>query len=112
MMAIILDIASWILLVTGAILAVAGGIGMLRLPDFYTRMHAGAVIDSGGMLLILIGLALQSGLSLVTAKLVLIALFLLFTGPTAIHALAHAALRSGLRPQLAASNKDGSGTAK
>lgn len=94
------DLASWGLLIAGAIFAMIGGIGMLRMPDFYTRMHAASVTDTGGMLLILAGLALQAGWSLVTAKLVLIALFLLFTSPTATHALAHAALRSGLAPRL------------
>lgn len=101
MTAAALDIASWFFLVAGALLAVIGGIGMLRLPDFFTRMHAASVTDTGGMLLILLGLALQAGWSLVTAKLALIALFLLFTSPTATHALANAALRSGLRPRLA-----------
>lgn len=97
---IVLDTASWFFLVVGALLAVAGGIGMLRLPDFYTRMHAASVTDTGGMMLILLGLALQAGWSLVAAKLGLIAVFLLFTSPTATHALAHAALRAGVRPRL------------
>jgi multicomponent Na+:H+ antiporter subunit G len=105
-MAAVVDAASWFFLVAGAFLAVAGGIGMLRLPDFYTRMHAASVTDTGGMLLILLGLALQAGWSLVAAKLALIAIFALFTGPTATHALAHAALRSGLRPRLAEAPAD------
>ena len=109
MTAVMLDIASWIFLVTGALLAVIGGIGMLRLPDFFTRMHAAAVTDTGGMLLILLGLALQAGWSLVTAKLALIALFLLFTSPTATHALANAALRAGLRPRLADDDRGSDG---
>lgn len=101
MMTAVVDAASWFFLVAGALFAVAGGIGMLRLPDFYTRMHAASVTDTGGMLLILLGLILQAGWSLITAKLGLIALFMLFTGPTATHALAYAALRSGVRPRLA-----------
>lgn len=100
-MTAVLDAASWFFLVTGAFLAVTGGIGMLRLPDFYTRMHAASVTDTGGMMLILLGLALQAGWSLVAAKLGMIAIFMLFTSPTATHALAHAALRSGLKPRLA-----------
>lgn len=100
-MTAVVDIASWFFLAAGALLAVAGGIGMLRLPDFYTRMHAASVTDTGGMLLILLGLALQAGWSLITAKLGIIAIFLLFTSPTATHALAHAALRGGLKPDLA-----------
>lgn len=101
-----LDAASWFFLVTGALLAVTGGIGMLRLPDFYTRMHAASVTDTGGMMLILLGLALQAGWSLIAAKLGLIAIFMLFTSPTATHALAHAALRAGVRPQLAEDEGD------
>lgn len=100
-MAAVLDAASWIFLVAGAFLAITGGIGMLRLPDFYTRMHAASVTDTGGMMLIILGLALQAGWTLITAKLVLIALFMLFTSPTATHALAHAALHSGVKPELA-----------
>lgn len=99
-MAAALDIASWALLMLGTALAITGAAGVLRLPDFYTRMHAASVTDTGGMVLILLGLALQAGWSLVTAKLGLIAVFLLFTSPTATHALAHAALRAGLPPQL------------
>lgn len=107
MTAVALDIASWVFLIAGALLAVVGGIGMLRLPDFFTRMHAASVTDTGGMLLILLGLALQAGWSLVTAKLALIALFLLFTSPTATHALANAALSAGLRPRLADDDRGG-----
>lgn len=96
-----LDAASWAMLVTGAILAAAGAIGVLRMPDFYTRMHAASITDTGGMILIIAGLALQAPGPLVAAKLVLIASFLLFTNPTATHALAHAALTDGLEPRLA-----------
>jgi len=89
---------SWALLAGGAALAIIGGIGMLRLPDFYTRMHAASVTDTPATILILAGLVLQSGLSLISAKLVVILAFLLFTSPTATHALARAALHDGLKP--------------
>lgn len=94
------DIASWLLLVGGALASVIGGVGVLRMPDFYTRIHAASVIDTAGMTLMMAGLMLQAGWSLVTVKLVFIVVFLLLTSPTATHALARAALQNGVRPQL------------
>ncbi|WP_423821255.1 monovalent cation/H(+) antiporter subunit G [Salinisphaera sp. SPP-AMP-43] len=93
------DIASWVLLVAGAIACMISGFGVLRLPDLYTRIHAASVADTGGMLLILTGLMIQAGLGLTTAKLVLIVIFLLLTSPTATHALARAARQDGVKPQ-------------
>ena len=95
----LIDTASWILLLGGALFSVIGGIGMLRMPDFYTRMHAASITDTA-MILMLGGLMLQAGLSLVTAKLVFVMLFLLITSPTATHALARAALHDGVAPQI------------
>ena len=92
----LIDTASWILLAGGALFSVIGGIGMLRMPDFYTRMHAASITDTAGMILMLAGLMLQAGLTLVTAKLVFVMLFLLITSPTATHALARAALEDGI----------------
>ncbi|MDZ7825545.1 MAG: monovalent cation/H(+) antiporter subunit G [Gammaproteobacteria bacterium] len=68
------------------------GIGVLRMPDFYTRLHGSSLTDSLGTFAVLFGLMLQFGLSLATLKLVAIALFLYLTNPTAAYALAHAAL--------------------
>ena len=73
-----------------------GSIGFFRFPDFWSRLHAASVIDSGGMILIVLGMAFQAGLTLVTVKLALIAVFLIITGPTATHAIANAARVSGL----------------
>ena len=95
------DIASGALMITGAVFVLAGAIGMLRLPDFYTRMHAAGVTDTLGAELIVIGLMLQSGWSLLTAKLALLGLLVFLTSPTATHAVANAAFKSGLRPVLA-----------
>lgn len=95
-----IDALSWALLLSGAVLSLIGGLGMLRLPDVYTRMHAASLTDTGGMMLIIAGLAVQAGLTLITAKLLFIMLFLLITSPTASHALARAALHDGVMPQL------------
>ncbi|PLW67668.1 sodium:proton antiporter [Pseudohalioglobus lutimaris] len=93
-----LDILSWVLLTLGGACVLIGGIGGLRLPDFYTRIHAASLTDTMATLLIFVGMMLQSGWSLATMKLFAIMLFLLLTGPTATYALANAALLSGLKP--------------
>ena len=98
-MALLLDILSWVMLVAGGGFVLVGGIGILRLPDLYTRMHAASLTDSMATLLIFPGIMLQAGLSLATIKLFAIMLFLLLTGPTASYALANAALLSGLMPK-------------
>lgn len=90
----VLNLASWALLLSGGFFVVVGGIGALRMPDLYTRMHAASVTDSMAPLLIISGLILQAGLSLNSVKLVAILVFLLLTGPTASNALASAALLS------------------
>jgi multicomponent Na+:H+ antiporter subunit G len=95
------DIASTLCLAAGGIFCVIGAVGLIRMPDLYTRMHAASVTDTLGAGLILFGLILQAGLSLVTAKLVIIGLLILFTSPTATHALARAAFLRGIKPVLA-----------
>jgi len=98
-MSLAAEIASWVLLLAGSLFAVIGGVGILRLPDFFSRMHGGGITDTLGAGLILTGLAVQSGLSLVTVKLVLILAFLLVSSPTSAHALAKSALAHGLGPK-------------
>jgi multicomponent Na+:H+ antiporter subunit G len=98
MIDIALNVLSWILLIIGGSCVLIGGIGALRLPDFYTRIHAASLTDTMATILIFVGLILQAGFSLATIKLFAIMLFLLLTGPTATYALANAALLSGLKP--------------
>ncbi|MES1925660.1 monovalent cation/H(+) antiporter subunit G [Salinisphaera sp. T31B1] len=105
-MPLIIDTASWVLLLSGAVFSVIGGIGILRMPDFYTRMHAASITDTAGMTLMLGGLMLQAGFTLVTAKLVFILVFLMITSPTATHALARAALHDGVAPELDHDKRD------
>jgi len=99
-MSIIIDLLSWVSLVAGSIFLVIGTIGLIRLPDFFTRLHAASVVDTLGCILIMMGLMLQAGLSLVTVKLILIMIFILLTSPTAAHALAKAALHGEVKPLL------------
>ena len=78
---------SMILIGLGSGFCLIGALGLLRMPSFITRTHAASLIDSLGAILILSGLILEAGLSLITIKLLFILAFLLLTGPTAIHAL-------------------------
>lgn len=96
-----LGLLSWACLVAGGVFCVIGTLGLVRMPDFYTRMHAASVVDTLGAGLILLGLLLQAGVTLVGVKLLMIGLLLLFAGPTATHALARAAMTRGLAPLLA-----------
>ena len=94
----IIDILSWICLVVGGALGIVGGIGIHRFPDFYSRLHAVGITDTLCAILVLLGLGLQAGWSIAAFKLALIFVFLFFSSPTASHALANAALHSGLQP--------------
>ncbi len=100
-MTLLLDIVSWLFIVAGGFFCVVGALGLLRMPDFFTRMHAASVTDTLGAGLLLVGLMLQAGLTLVTVKLGFLAALILFTSPTATHALAKAAMVRGLQPLLA-----------
>ncbi|MBT8436953.1 MAG: monovalent cation/H(+) antiporter subunit G [Gammaproteobacteria bacterium] len=80
----------------GGVFVFIGGLGALRMPDLYTRMHAASITDSIGPVLIITGIMLQAGLSLASIKLAAILLFLVLTGPTASNALASAALLAGI----------------
>ena len=91
-MHVIVDWLSSLLILAGSIFCLIGALGLFRMPNFITRVHAASLIDSLGAILIIVGLTLQAGFTLVTIKLALILIFLLLTGPTAIHALVNAAL--------------------
>ena len=97
----VVDVLSWICLLAGGAFCMVGALGMVRMPEFYTRMHAASVIETAGAGLMLLGMLLQAGVSLISVKLVMIGLLLLFTSPTATHALARAARARGLEPLLA-----------
>ena len=94
----ILDIMSWILLTAGGGFVLVGGIGALRMPNLYTRMHAASVTDTMGAVLVLSGVMLQAGWSLATIKLAAILVFLRLTSPTSSYARASAAMIAGIKP--------------
>ncbi len=99
-MDIVVSILSGIFLLVGSFLCISGGIGILRFPDFYTRLHAVGVTDTLAAGLILLGLMLLSTDFLVMAKLVMILLLTLLVGPTTSQVLAKAAMNNGLKPKL------------
>ena len=96
----VLNVISWLSLAIGGIFCVIGAIGLLRMPDFFTRMHAASVIETLGAGLILFGLIIQAGWTLIAVKLVMLVLLIFFASPTASHALARAALAKGMKPLL------------
>jgi multicomponent Na+:H+ antiporter subunit G len=68
------------------------------MPDFYTRLHAVSKVETLSLMLTLAGVAVSTGLSLTSAKVLLVALFLFLANPTSTHAITRAALRVGLQP--------------
>ena len=97
-MSMFLDWISGFFFLTGGLLCITGGLGLLRLPDFFSRVHAAGVTETLATPLLLTGLILQMGLSLETFKVFMIMVLVLATNPTATHAMAKAALIGGQRP--------------
>lgn len=91
-------ILAGIVIATGAFFYLVGAIGIYRMPDVYTRMHAASVSETLGVGLLIIGMMILGGLTLVTVKLAIILGIVLFTSPIATHALAQAALQEGIKP--------------
>ena len=106
----VLDIITGICLGIGTLACIVGGIGLIRLPDFYTRTHGASITDTLGAALILVGLMFQAGLTLVTVKLVMILVILWLTSPTSTHAIAKAAILSGEKPLLKGDDEDAAKT--
>ncbi|MDE0935524.1 MAG: monovalent cation/H(+) antiporter subunit G [Mariniblastus sp.] len=96
-----ISILTWAFLLGGSFFAVVGGIGIVRLPEFFSRLHGGGITDTLGAGLIIAGLLFQEPLNfLVTAKLLMILFFLMVTSPTSCHALARSAMTQGFKPVL------------
>jgi multicomponent Na+:H+ antiporter subunit G len=103
------DILAWALVLGGCFFVVVGAFGLVRLPDVYTRIHSAGIVDTVGAGLLLIGLTLYGGLTIVTVKLLLILAFIFFTSPTACNALANAMHSKGVKPLLAEDKEEGGG---
>ena len=85
------EIFSWIFILLGSLLILIGSIGLIRLPDFWSRLHGASITDTGGVLFLLIGMMIQAGSIWIFLKLVAIGIFLFVSSPTASHAIANAA---------------------
>lgn len=101
MIATVLHALTIMLSLVGAGFFVAGTLGLLRLPDFYTRVHAVAKCDTVGAGAILLALAVHVAPHPESLKILLLLLLVLLSSPTAAHALAHAAHGTGLAPWTA-----------
>jgi multicomponent Na+:H+ antiporter subunit G len=105
MLAGMVTVLSSTCLLLGAFLIISGAVGVLRFPDFFTRMHAAGVTETLATTLILLGLMLLAGWSIMSFKLLLILLFILITSPVASHALTKAALHGNLQPLVNENNE-------
>jgi len=98
---ILIDAASWLLILAGCFFILVGALGMMRLPELFTRIHAASLIETLGAGFLFAGLMIQAGFTQVTLKLLFILLLFFFTGPVITHALAQAAIEAGIKPELA-----------
>lgn len=113
-MTVILEWLSGLCLLLGGVLCITGGVGMLRMPDFFSRVHASGVTETLAAPLLFSGLLLQMELSLDSVKVIMILILVLATNPTATHAMAKATLHGGQRPLESANGKyiGGDGSSK
>lgn len=91
-------IAGLVVVFIGLAFMFIGSLGIVRLPDFFTRTHAAGKADTVGITIVLTGIAVMEGFTLSSAKVLLAATFVIMTNPVATHALARAALRKGQKP--------------
>ena len=113
-MSAVVELLSGLCLLLGGVLCITGGVGLLRMPDFFSRVHASGVTDTLAAPLLLGGLLLQMEWSLDSVKVLIILILVLATNPTATHAMAKATLHGGQRPLVASNDRDdpGEGSSK
>lgn len=104
-MTLLIDAASWACIALGSFFTVVGAFGLIRMPEIFTRIHAASIVDTAGVGLLILGMSLQAGFSLVTLKLVFLLALFFFTTPVVTHALAQACLHDGVRPLLSADRR-------
>ncbi len=100
-MTLAVEIASWACILLGSFFTVVGALGLVRMPDIFTRMHAAGVTDTAGAGLLIIGMMLQAGFGLTALKLLILLALFVFTGPVVTHALAQTCLHEDIKPLLA-----------
>ncbi|MGE4496924.1 MAG: monovalent cation/H(+) antiporter subunit G [Deferribacterales bacterium] len=91
-------ILSGIFIFVGCFFVVTASIGILRLPGFYLRLHAGSKADSLGQTLVIIGLMIYEGFNILSLKMLFVIIFIYIANPTAAHAIAKAAWVEGVKP--------------
>lgn len=99
-------------LLLGTVALLVGALGLVRLPNLFSRIHAVGMMDTAGVAFITLGMLIHEGFSLVSVKLVVVGVFLFFTSPIATHAVAQVAYRSGFSPVSPASKKRATKAAK
>ena len=99
-MTLAVEAASWALILLGSFFTISGALGLVRMPEVFTRMHAASVIDTLGVGFLILGMCLQAGFSIVCLKLLFLLLLFVFTAPVVTHALAQACLHAGIEPAL------------
>ncbi len=100
--ALVRDLLSWFLFLLGSAAVVIGALGIVRFPDFFSRLHGAGITDTAGAELIVFAMMLQAPNWIVLAKLIFIAAFFGLTSPVATHAIAHAAWMVGFKPMQGA----------
>ena len=100
-MAHVIEILSWALILAGSFFTMVGALGLVRMPELFTRMHAASITDTLGIGFLCFGMMLQAGFTLISVKLVFLLLLFVFTTPVVTHALAQAALHEKIAPMLA-----------
>ncbi|MGC2872012.1 monovalent cation/H(+) antiporter subunit G [Ihubacter sp. mB4P-1] len=103
---IIREILSGILLISGFIFMTISAVGVVRLPDFFSRLHASSIGETLGIVLAGIGLAIYGGLNLTSAKILLVVAALFLVNPLGTHLISKAAIRSGEQPWREDSHAD------
>ena len=104
-MSYIMGILATVFSLGGLFFFATATIGLLRFPDFFTRLHATGKGDTLAVFLCLLGFAIHEGLSLTALKLILIAVFMFLAQPTATHAISRAGIRRGLKPWVQGEEK-------
>ena len=111
-MTIVQTVLAVLLMLGGVFFLAVSCLGLVRLPDYYSRNHAVGKSETLGIILVLAGLGVYNGLTLTTFKLVLILIFVMIANPTATHTILRAAFRSGLQPWTLKTRQGSAGSVK
>ncbi len=87
----ILEVASLLLISLGCVMMFTAALGLFRFTSIYMRLHASGKAGTGGTIAILAGVLMRSGMSQISGKVLLVMIFILFTGPITAHAIGRAA---------------------